>query len=132
MTLFRPEKESLAMEIAEQLGLTMSIAKLPAGYQTEVGVNDSQMLNKGAIKLLAIVRAMVQSPSILLLDEPMISLDADSQARLLSLLNQYKGKMTIVCASHFSALAEISDLRVNINPQGQAELLVPIASTIKG
>ncbi|GIU06469.1 MULTISPECIES: ABC transporter transmembrane domain-containing protein [unclassified Shewanella] len=129
MTLFRPEKESLAMEIAEHLGLTMSIAKLPAGYQTEVGVNDSQMLNKGAIKLLAIVRSIVQSPSILLLDEPMISLDADSQARLLTLLTRYRGKMTIICASHFTTLAEISDLRVNITPQGQAELLAPTTAT---
>ncbi|GIU37547.1 ATP-binding cassette domain-containing protein [Shewanella schlegeliana] len=124
MTMFRPEKEALAMEIAERIGLTMSIAKLPSGYQTEVGVSDSQMLNKGAIKLIAIVRALVQSPSILLLDEPMISLDADSQARVISLIKQYRGRSTILCASHFSALAQISDLRVNITANGEAEVLV--------
>lgn len=123
MTMFRPERESMAMEVAETLGLTMSIAKLPAGYQTEVGVNDSQMLNKGAIKLIALVRAIVQSPSILLLDEPMISLDADSQMRLLDLLEQYKGEITILCASHFDALARKSDLRVNITASGASEIL---------
>ncbi|WP_108944630.1 ABC transporter transmembrane domain-containing protein [Shewanella halifaxensis] len=123
MTMFRAEKEALAMELAELVGLTASIAKLPAGYQTEVGVSDSQLLNKGAIKLIAIVRALVQSPSILLLDEPMISLDADSQARVVNLIKQYQGRCTIICASHFAALAKISSLRVNIKANGNAEVL---------
>ncbi|MDR8525250.1 ABC transporter transmembrane domain-containing protein [Shewanella fidelis] len=123
MTMFRAEKEALAMELAELVGLTTSIAKLPAGYQTEVGVSDSQLLNKGAIKLIAIVRALVQSPSILLLDEPMISLDADSQARVVNLIKQYQGRCTIICASHFAALAKISSLRVNIKANGNAEVL---------
>ncbi|MCL1057356.1 ATP-binding cassette domain-containing protein [Shewanella gelidimarina] len=123
MTLFRPERESLAMEVAEALGLTRSIAQLPSGYQTEVGVNDSQMLNKGAIKLIALVRAFVQSPSILLLDEPMISLDVDSQTRLINMLNSYKGQTTILCASHFSELASNSDLRINITEHGECQIL---------
>ncbi|WP_299804581.1 ABC transporter transmembrane domain-containing protein [uncultured Shewanella sp.] len=123
MTMYRPERESLAMEVAEALGLTTSIAQLPAGYQTEVGVSDSQMLNKGAIKLIALVRAFVQSPSILLLDEPMISLDADSQTRLINVIKKYKGKMTIICASHFSELANNSELRVNIDNTGKCQIL---------
>ncbi|MGS0676863.1 ABC transporter transmembrane domain-containing protein [Shewanella sp. 0m-4] len=131
MTMFRPERESRAMEIAEALGLTVSIAKLPAGYQTEVGVNDSQMLNKGAIKLIALVRALVQSPSILLLDEPLISLDTDSQVRLLTVLKQYQGKMTILCASHFDTLNSQSDLRVNVSANGECEIL-PTTSPAQG
>ena len=123
MTMFRPERESLAMEVAEALGLTTSIAQLPAGYQTAVGVSDSQMLNKGAIKLVALVRALVQSPSILLLDEPMISLDADSQARLINVINSYKGTMTIICASHFKELAQHAELRVNIDNAGKCQIL---------
>lgn len=123
MTMFRPELESQAMEVAEALGLTSSIAQLPAGYQTEVGVNDSQILNKGAIKLIALVRAFVQAPSILLLDEPMISLDADSQTRLINVINRYRGNMTIICASHFAELATNSDLRVNIGASGECNII---------
>jgi len=123
MTMFRPERESLAMEVAEALGLTSSIAQLPSGYQTEVGVSDNQMLNKGAIKLIALVRAFVQSPSLLLLDEPMISLDADSQARLVNVINRHKGEMTIICASHFAELANHAELKVNIDSTGKCQIL---------
>ncbi|MEW6999135.1 ABC transporter transmembrane domain-containing protein [Colwelliaceae bacterium BS250] len=118
MTLFQPQYESFAMELSEALGLTPTLAQLPGGYQTFLGENDSQMLNKGAIKLIAIVRAMVQSPSILLLDEPLISLDADAQARLVNILQSYKGKMTIVVASYFDAIKDIADVLIELNEQG--------------
>ncbi|GIU50059.1 ABC transporter transmembrane domain-containing protein [Shewanella sp. KT0246] len=114
MTMFRAEYEPQAMAIADALGLTSKIAELPNGYQTLVGDSDSQMLNKGAIKIIAIVRAVVQSPSILLLDEPMISLDADAQSRLLNLLEKLKQQMTIITASHFLELANISDSNIEI------------------
>ncbi|MDO6774649.1 ABC transporter transmembrane domain-containing protein [Shewanella sp. 3_MG-2023] len=119
MTMFRAEYEPQAMAIADSLGLTAKIAELPNGYQTSVGENDNQMLNKGAIKLIAIVRAIVQKPSILLLDEPMISLDADAQNKLLNLLAQLKQQMTIVAASHYSELGKISDEVVTIEGHAQ-------------
>ncbi|WP_076537884.1 ABC transporter transmembrane domain-containing protein [Shewanella sp. UCD-KL21] len=121
MTMFRSEYEPQAMSIAEQLGLTAKIAELPNGYQTSVGENDNQMLNKGAIKLIALVRAIVQKPSILLLDEPMISLDADAQNKLLTLLSEIKTQMTVVAASHYLELANISDQLVTVNGHVQAE-----------
>ncbi|MCL1144186.1 ABC transporter transmembrane domain-containing protein [Shewanella gaetbuli] len=114
MTMFRAEYEPQAMAIAEQLGLTAKIAELPNGYQTLVGDSDSQMLNRGAIKLIALVRAIVQQPSILLLDEPMISLDADAQNRLIKLLASLKAEMTIIAASHYQQLADISDQLVTV------------------
>lgn len=123
MTLYRHEREAYAMELADKLGLSETIAQLPSGYQTLVGNNDSQMLNKGAIKLIAIVRALSQSPSILLLDEPMVSLDADSQGRLLSLLSQNKGEMTVVVASYFTELTHISDYLIDIEQQGRATMV---------
>ena len=72
------------------------------------------MISKGAIKLISIIRAIVQSPSILLLDEPMVSLDSDSQARLLSLLTTLKGDMTIIAASYFDELSKISDKTITL------------------
>ncbi|OBT06854.1 MULTISPECIES: ABC transporter transmembrane domain-containing protein [unclassified Shewanella] len=114
MTMFRAEYEPQAMAVADSLGLTNAIAQLPNGYQTLVADSDSQMLNKGAIKLIAIVRAVVQQPSILLLDEPMISLDADAQNRLIALLKELKQHMTIVTASHYVALSQICDQNIDI------------------
>lgn len=122
LTLFRHEREAYAMVLADKLGLSATIAQLPAGYQTLVGNNDSQMLNKGAIKLIAIVRALAQSPSILLLDEPMVSLDADSQQRLLALLLELKNHITLIVASYFTEIATISDYRIHISSQGDATM----------
>lgn len=122
MTLFRHERDSQAMALADQLGLADTIAQLPAGYQTRVASNDNHLLNQGAIKLISLVRVLAQSPSILLLDEPMVSLDADSQTRLLSLLKESKGEMTILVASHFKDVAHISDYCINIDQTGSASM----------
>jgi len=109
MTMFRPELENEAMQLAETLGLTQTIAQLPSGYATKVTEDKQMFLNKGAIKLIALVRAIVQDPSILLLDEPMVSLDLDGQSRLTKLLSSLKGQMTIVVASHFEEIHQMSD-----------------------
>ncbi|MGY5452816.1 ABC transporter transmembrane domain-containing protein [Agarivorans sp. MS3-6] len=118
MTLFRPELEAKAMVVADELGLSAAIALLPAGYQTRVGDSGNQMLNKGAIKLIALVRALAQQPSILLLDEPMLSLDADAQQRLLALLNKEKQAMTVLIASHFEDVKQHCDVLVSIDKNG--------------
>ncbi|KEK27113.1 ABC transporter transmembrane domain-containing protein [Shewanella xiamenensis] len=122
LTLFRHEREAYAMVLADKLGLSATIAQLPAGYQTLVGNNDNQMLNQGAIKLITIVRALAQSPSILLLDEPMVSLDADSQQRLLALLLELKNHITLIVASYFTEITAISDYRIHISSQGDATM----------
>ncbi|WP_220720854.1 ABC transporter transmembrane domain-containing protein [Agarivorans litoreus] len=122
MTLFRPELEANAMVLAEELGLSAAIALLPAGYQTRVGDSGNQMLNKGAIKLIALVRALAQQPSILLLDEPMLSLDADAQQRLLALLSKQGDDMTVLIASHFEEVKAHSDVLINVAEDGSLNL----------
>jgi ABC-type bacteriocin/lantibiotic exporter with double-glycine peptidase domain len=117
MTMFQAELEPQATDLAEQLGLTQMIAQLPSGYSTQLGEQNLHIFNKGAMKLIGLVRAIVQKPSILLLDEPMISLDADTQLRLTKLLTALKGEMTIIIASHFEELIKMSDMHVNIDSQ---------------
>lgn len=124
ITMFQPQYESLAMQYANALGLTNTIAQLPAGYATHVSEDNNKMIGKGAIKLMAIIRAIVQSPSILLLDEPMIALDSDAQVRLLTLLSSLKGEMTVLAVSYFVELSKISDVTITLtNEEGKHTLL---------
>ena len=124
MTMFQPQYETLAMQYADALGLTNTIAQLPAGYATTVSEDNNKMIGKGSIKLMAIVRAVVQSPSILLLDEPMISLDSDAQARLLSLLQSLKGNMTVLAVSYFEELEKVSDRSITINVRPDCDTVI--------
>jgi len=57
------------------------IASLPAGYNTHVGER-GDTLSGGQRQKIAIARAMIKNPSILVLDEPTASLDASSAVQL--------------------------------------------------
>lgn len=118
MTMFHPENEAYAIELSEKLGLSETVSKLPYGFQTIIGTTQGQILNKGALKLISLIRALSQQPSILLLDEPMVSLDADSQSKLLNLLNDKRSQMTIIVASYFNDMSVISDLKLHIELDG--------------
>lgn len=118
MTMFHPENEAYAIELSEKLGLSETVSKLPYGFQTIIGTTQGQILNKGALKLISLIRALSQQPSILLLDEPMVSLDADSQSKLLNLLNDKRSQMTIIVASYFNDMSAISDLKLHIELDG--------------
>jgi zinc transport system ATP-binding protein len=57
-------------------------------------------LSGGQRQRVFIARAIVRQPQLLLLDEPMASIDPQMQESFYHLLNQLKGKMTIVLVSH--------------------------------
>lgn len=58
-------------------------------------------LSSGMIKRLALARAMIHDPDILILDEPFSSLDSDSVSQLIDLLNHLRDQgKTIVLATH--------------------------------
>jgi len=76
-------------ELLEQTGLT------PYRYD-RAGV-----LSRGMLQRLAIARALVHRPPVLLADEPFAALDADASRHLVAMLNNFRdGGGTIVMTSH--------------------------------
>ena len=57
-------------------------------------------LSGGQLQRVFIARAIVREPKILLMDEPMASIDPEMQKSFYSLLSELKDKITIVLVSH--------------------------------
>lgn len=72
---------------------------LPDGYDTECGPNGSR-LSGGQRQRLAIARALVRRPRLLLLDESTSALDAESEAALQEGLERVARGITVVAITH--------------------------------
>jgi len=75
------------------------IEALPEGYQTEIGERGAG-LSGGQKQRLAIARALLKHPKILLFDEATSSLDAGTAEVFAATVNQLKGKITMLFITH--------------------------------
>lgn len=98
---FRDEQLSEACRIA-QIG--DDIRLLPHGYEEEVGERGVQ-LSGGQKQRLAIARAILDDPEILILDEATSALDLETERKLQAQLDTLRrGKTTIVIAHRLSTV----------------------------
>jgi thiol reductant ABC exporter CydD subunit len=89
------------------------VADLPDGAETQVGERGAH-LSAGERARIALARALVRSPDLLVLDEPTAHLDADSERAILGTLTGLRGRTTIVFAAHRPAAAGPADLVVRL------------------
>ncbi len=102
----RADREA-AKQALEQTGL-VHLSEHPFGT-----------LSGGQAQRVLIARALVSKPELLLLDEPTASVDSQAEADIYALLNQLKGKMTILMVTH--------DLRAAID---QVERVLCVQSSV--
>lgn len=67
-------------------------------------LNSAKNLSGGEIKKLMILRALINEPKLLILDEPTANLDEEYVDKFLDLLDELNKKMTIICVTHDSRL----------------------------
>ncbi|KAH8700907.1 putative ABC multidrug transporter [Talaromyces proteolyticus] len=76
-----------------------TIMELPDGYDSQCGPNGDR-LSGGQKQRLAIARALVRRPKLLLLDESTSALDAESERLLRDGLDKVSKNMTIIAIAH--------------------------------
>jgi ATP-binding cassette subfamily B protein len=92
------------------------ILRLPQGYQTNLSERASN-ISQGQRQLLAIARAILANPAILILDEATSSVDTRTEARIQkALLTLMKGRTSFVIAHRLSTIREAD--RVVVIDQG--------------
>ena len=75
------------------------IEKLPNGYQTEIGERGSG-LSGGQRQRLAIARALLKRPKILVFDEATSALDPQTAEHFAATINQLRGQVTMLFITH--------------------------------
>ncbi len=80
-------------------GIHDTLEKLPQGYQTPIGEHGTG-LSGGQKQRLAIARALLRQPQILIFDEAASNLDQHTAEQLAHTINLLKGKVTILFITH--------------------------------
>jgi ATP-binding cassette subfamily B multidrug efflux pump len=100
------------IEAAKMADADHFIRQLPQGYQTTLSERASN-LSQGQRQLLAIARAILADPGILILDEATSSVDTRTEARIQkALLRLMKGRTSFVIAHRLSTIRDADQLLV--------------------
>ncbi len=113
LTFGRPgATEEDILEAARHAQAHEFIERLPDGYDTVIGERGIT-LSGGQRQRLAIARALVVDPRILILDDATASVDASTEARIrLGLREAMKGRTTVIVAHRHSTIALADEIIV--------------------
>jgi ATP-binding cassette subfamily C protein len=99
------EQIRAALRAANALGF---VEAMPEGLATRVGEGGSR-LSGGQRQRLAIARALIHQPRLLILDEATSNLDPEAQEAIVDTVSQLKDRMAILAVAHQERLVRVAD-----------------------
>ncbi|MBP5809695.1 ABC transporter ATP-binding protein [Lactiplantibacillus argentoratensis] len=91
--------QAVVEAVAAKSDLSGQIASMPAGYDTQVG-EEGISLSGGQRQRLAIARALLINPELLILDDALSAVDAETEAEILANLKAERADKTTIIAAH--------------------------------
>lgn len=107
-------EDELVLQAAELAGVHEFARLHPQGYEMPVGER-GQLLSGGQRQAVALARALLLDPPILLLDEPTSALDNTGEERLKRRLKPFIADKTLVLVTHRTSLLSLVDRLVVID-----------------
>jgi len=112
--LSHPISKERMMEVIKMTGLESLVKKSGMGDGMQVGENGSK-LSTGQKHLVAMARAIVHDPSIVILDEPTTGLDIGLERTLVTKLKEIVKNKTLIVITHRIAPLELVDRVIVLN-----------------
>ena len=101
--LRRPNREQI-LDASRRAFVDEFAMEMPDGYDTIIGQRGAT-LSGGQRQRIAIARAILRDPAILIFDEALSQIDADSEARITEAMTEFvKGRTTLTIAHRFSTI----------------------------
>jgi ATP-binding cassette subfamily C protein len=93
--------DATEQEMRESLSLAAAefVFELPQGLDTTVG-DRGMLLSHGQRQRIALARALLRKPGLLILDEATSALDFENEKRILDAINELKGRTTVLLIAH--------------------------------
>jgi ABC-type multidrug transport system fused ATPase/permease subunit len=110
LTLVNPRASEADIEAAARRAHAIEfIESLPEGFNTIIG-DQGVKLSGGQRQRLGIARALLANPALLVMDEAMSALDAESEVELLRTLEELRHQIGVLLVAHRLAAARSADV----------------------
>jgi len=93
----------------EAAHLNQVIAALPEGINSDLGKRKDE-LSGGQLQRIGLARALYSEPKLLIMDEATSALDANSEHEINKVLDEMRGKVTVILIAHRLNTIQRSDV----------------------